>query len=171
MKRLLLVFIALILISPQITAQTKKEKKEQKELKSQKDYELMKDLVNSKSFEFNADFLLTRGNRINITSGSNTLTVSKDSTRANMQYFGVVTTIGPRGSEGVSFDNVMNNYEVKYNDRKKKISVSYTVKNKTENFNINLSIYGSGKAYLDVYSNNKSSVTYDGNVSPIKTKK
>lgn len=171
MKKLFLVLIVLILFSPQITAQTKSEKKEQRELKSQKEYEEIKDLVNSKLFEFNADWLLTKGNRINIAMGSNTLTVSKDSTRANMQYFGVVTTIGARGSEGVSFDNVINDYKVKHNDRKKNISVSYTVKNKTENFNINLSIYSSGKAYVDVYSNNKTSVTYDGNVSAIKSNK
>ena len=65
---------------------------------------------------------------INITSGSNLITVKKDSAVAGMQYFGTVTTIGPRGSEGVSFDNVMNNYKVIFDDEKKKIRISFTIK-------------------------------------------
>lgn len=168
MKNTLLVLIALILFSSQITAQTKEEKKEQKELKSQKKYEAMKNIVNSKSFEFSADWISSTGSRINIASGSNTITISQDSAIAAMQYFGTVTSIGFRGSEGVSFNNEMKNYKVKFDDRKKKISVSFTAKNKSENFDINLTIFSSGKAYADVYSNNKNNVTYDGNVTAVK---
>ena len=159
------------MFTTQITAQTKEEKKEQKELKAQNEYDAMKELVDSKSYEFNADWILSAGSRINIASGSNTMTIEQDSATAAMQYFGTVTNIGPRGSEGVSFDNVMKNYKVKYNDHKKKINVSYSVKNKSENFDISLSIYSSGKAYADIYSNNKSNVTYDGNVTAVKPKK
>ena len=168
MKNTLLVLVALILFSSQITAQTKEEKKEQKELKSQNDYEAMKDLVNSKSYEFSADWISSTGSRINIASGSNTITITQDSAIAAMQYFGTVTNIGSRGSEGVSFDNEMNNYKVKFDDRKKKISVSFTIKNKSENFDINLTVFSSGKAYADVYSNHKRNVTYDGNVTAVK---
>lgn len=168
MKNTLLVLVALILFSSQITAQTKKEKKEQKELQSQKEYEAMKEIVNSKLFEFSADWISSNAGRINITSGSNTITISQDKAIAAMQYFGTVTSIGFSGSEGVSFDNEMKNYKVKFDDRKKKIAVSFTVKNKSENFNINLTIFGSGKAYADVYSNSKSNVTYDGTVTVVK---
>lgn len=168
MKNTLLILIALIIFSSQITAQTKEEKKEQKELKSQKEYEAMKDLVNSKSYEFSADWISSTGSRINIASGSNTITIAQDSATAGMQYFGTVTNIGVRGSEGVSFDNVMKNYKIKFDDRKKKVAVSFTVKNKSENFDINLTIFSSGKAYADVYSNHKSNVTYDGNVTAVK---
>ena len=171
MKKTIILLFVLALFSTQITAQTKEEKKEQKELKAQKEYDAMKELVDSKSFEFTADWISTSGSRISIASGSNTITISQDSTIGAMQYFGTVTSIGFSGSEGVRFDNIMKNYKVNFNDRKKKISVSYSVKNKSENYNINLSIYNSGKTYADVYSNSKSSVTYDGNVIAVKPKK
>jgi hypothetical protein len=170
MKKTILLLIIFALFSTHIRAQTRAEKKEEKEQKAQKNYEEMKELVNSKSFEFTAIWISTYGKRINIASGSNSIEISQDSTKAAMQYFGTVTSIGFRGSEGVSFDNVMKNYEVKFDDHKKKINISFSVKNKSENFDINLSINKTGFTYVDVYSNNKSNVTYDGNIAALKPK-
>ncbi len=88
-----------------------------------------------------------------------------------MQYFGTVTSVSFSGAEGVIFDNKMKGYNVKFDDDKKKIVVSYTVKNTSEIYNIFMTINKTGDTYADVYSNNKRSVTYDGIVTSIKTKK
>tara|TARA_R110000787_G_scaffold108621_3_gene217049 strand:- start:5717 stop:6232 length:516 start_codon:yes stop_codon:yes gene_type:complete len=170
MKKSIVLLFMFALFSTQITAQTKEEKKEQKEQKDKKNYEEMKDLVNSKSFEFTAIWISTYGKRINITSGSNSIEISQDSTKAAMQYFGTVTSVNFSGAEGVKFDNKTIDYNVKFDDHKKKIIVSYSVKNKSETYNIYMSINKTGFAYVDVYSNNKNNVTYDGNIAAIKPK-
>lgn len=173
MKKIFILLFVSTLFSSQLIAQTKEEKKTQKkEQKAQKandEYDLMKKLINTKSYVFDATWISTSsGRRINIAGGSNTITIAKDSTKAALQFFGTVTSVSFNGSEGVEFDNVMENYQVKFDDSKRRIRVYYKVKNKNETYDIHLSINKTGYAYVDVYSNNKSNVTYDGNVTAIK---
>ncbi|MFK5983217.1 MAG: DUF4251 domain-containing protein [Flavobacteriaceae bacterium] len=173
MKKALVLLFVSVLISNQLIAQTKEEKKtlkkEQKMQKANEEYNLMKELINSKAYVFDATWISTsRGRRINIAGGSNTITIAKDSTKAALQFFGEVTSVSFNGGEGVEFDNVINNYQVKFDDSKRRIHVYYKVKNKNEIYDIHLSINKTGYSYVDVYSNNKSSVTYDGNVTAIK---
>jgi len=151
---------------PQISiSQTKKEIKEQK---SEKEYKALKELLNSKIYVFDADWLSTsRGRRINVAGGSNSLAIVKDSTKAAMQFFGEVTSIRFNNESGVAFNNAIQNYELKFNDKKRKATVSFNVKNDAEYYTIFMSINKNGYAFVDVYSNRKSNVTYDGVVSPI----
>jgi len=166
MKNLILVLVVITTFSSSLIAQTKKELKEQKAIEY---YEKIKALVNSKVFVFDAVWIsTTRGRRINIASGSNSIAVVQDSTKAAMQFFGEVNSIRFSGNEGVAFNNIMYDYQVKFNDKKKNILVSYRVKNKSENYNVSMTITKSGNTYVDVYSNVKRNVTYDGKVSAIK---
>lgn len=168
MKNLLLILFLVGLVSVPITAQTKKEKKE---VKAQKEYEAIKILINSKKYVFDATWISTsRGRRINISGGSNSIEVVQDSTNASMQFFGEVYSIRNTsgGGGGVEFDNKMENYQVKFDDKKRRATVSFSVKHKSEQYSISMSIGKSGYTYVDVFSNNKSNVTYDGNVAPIK---
>ena len=164
MKKLLILLF--IFIIPQLPAQSKKEIKEQK---AAKEYEDIKNLITSKIYVFDADWIsTTRGERINIATGSNSIAVVQDSTKAAMQFFGEVNSIRFGGNEGVSFNNIMKDYQVKFNDQKRSIMVSYTVKNKSENYDIHMNITRSGNAYVDIYSNVKRNVTYSGEISAIK---
>lgn len=166
MKNVLLILLVVSLFSPQLLAQTKKELKEQK---ATEDYKAMKALVNSKVYVFDAVWIsTTRGTKINIASGSNSIAVAQDSTKAAMQFFGEVNSMRFSGNEGVSFNNIMKDYKVEFNDKKRKIYVTYSVKNKSENYTISMAISKSGNAYVDVSSNVKRNVTYDGKISAIK---
>jgi hypothetical protein len=165
MKKLLTLVFVFTLFSTQFIAQTKKELKAEE---AQKEYEMMKSLINSKEYVFDATWIsTTRGRRINISGGSNSITVKQDSTEAAMQFFGEVYSIR-NSSEGVAFDNVIENYKVEFNDKKRRITISYNVKNKSETYGVLMSVSKTGYCYVDVFSNNKSNVTYDGNVSAIK---
>ena len=57
MKKTMLLLVVLALFSTQINAQTKEEKKEQKELKAQNSYLAIKALIISKTYEFSADWI------------------------------------------------------------------------------------------------------------------
>jgi len=85
-----------------------------------------------------------------------------------MQFFGEVNSIRFSGDSGVSFENIMKDYQVKFNDKKRKIYVSFVVKNKSETYNVSMIITSSGFAFVDVYSNIKRNVTYDGSIAAIK---
>jgi len=162
---MMLLFVFGLVVNP-ITAQTKKEIKE---VKAQKEYEAMKIVINSKKYIFDATWISTsRGRRINISSGSNSITVAQDSTKASMQFFGEVYSIRNTSEGGVKFDNKIENYQVQFNDKKRRVTVSFNVRHKSEHYLISMSIGKSGYTYVDVSSNNKSNVTYDGNVSAIK---
>jgi len=166
MRKLFILLFVFALVSIPVIAQSKKELKEQK---AAKQYEAMKNLITSKVYVFDADWIsTTRGRRINIASGSNSLAVVQDSTKAAMQFFGEVNSIRFNENGGVVFDNIMKDYQVKFNDKKKNILVSYTVKNKSENYNVSMTITRSGSTYVDIYSNVKRNVTYDGVISAIK---
>ena len=173
MKKIFILLFVSVLISSQLIAQTKEDKKaqkkEQKEQKANDEYDLTKKLINTKNYIFDATWISTnRGRRINIAGGSNTISVAQDSTKAALQFFGTVTSVSFNGSEGVEFDNILVNYQVKFDDSKRRIHVYYKVKNKNEIYDIHFSINKTGYAYVDVYSNNKSNVTYDGYVTAIK---
>jgi len=169
MKKIVLFTLFMSLFANVVIAQTRAEKKQLKEEKAAKEYEVMKTIINSKMYIFDSSWISTsRGRRINISAGSNTLEVVQDSAKAAMQFFGEVSSIRFSGGEGVEFNNVMDSYEVKFDDKKRKITVSFNVKNKSEYYNIFMTINKSGYTYVDVFSNNKSNVTYDGNVEKIK---
>ena len=166
MKNLILLLAVFTIYTSSLTAQTKKELKEQKAIE---EYETMKVLINSRIYVFNANWIsTTRGQKINISAGSNSIAVAQDSTKAAMQFFGEVNSIRFSGNEGVEFNNIMSDYQVNFNEKKKNIIVSYRVKNKAENYHISMTITRSGNTYVDVYSNIKRNVTYDGKVSAIK---
>jgi len=166
MKKLITLMFVFTLFSGQLVAQTKKELKQEK---AQKEYEALKTLINLKEYVFDATWISTsRGRRINISAGSNSIIVKQDSTKAAMQFFGEVYSLRSTSGEGVAFDNVMENYQVKFDDKKRRISISFNVKNKSETYGVFISVNKTGYAYVDIYSNNKSNVTYDGNLSAIK---
>ncbi len=165
MKKVLVVVVMFLSFSQIVFSQSKKELKEEKAVLQ---YQAMKELINSKIYVFDADWIsTTRGIRINIAGGSNRIAVVQDSAKASLQFFGEVTSIRFDDGEGVEFNNKMEDYEVKYNDEKRRITVSFKAKFKSETYNIYMSITKSGTTYVDVNSNNKRSVTYDGRITDI----
>ncbi|PHS60690.1 MAG: hypothetical protein COB12_12855 [Flavobacterium sp.] len=165
MKKTLVIVVVLLGFSQITFSQSKKELKEEKAIQ---EYQVTKELINSKQYVFDADWIsTTRGIRINIAGGSNRIAVVQDSAKASMQFFGEVTSIRFDDGEGVEFNNKMEDYEVKFNDEKRRITVSFKAKFKSETYNIYMSITKSGTTYVDVNSNNKRSVTYDGRITAI----
>lgn len=166
MKKIILFLTVIALSIPSLNAQTKKELKNQK---SEQQYQKIKKLIESKKYQFEANWISTnRGRRVDVNTGSNVLAIEQDSIRASMQFFGEVNSVRFSGGQGVEINNELLDYKIEYKDDKKKIYVSFVAKDESETYNINMMITGSGYAYVDLYSNIKRNVTYDGQVSPIK---
>ena len=168
MKKIFILFMTLVIFTNFTIAQTKEEKKQQKEELAQKEYEAIKKLIDSKMFVFNATWLTTQGGRhIDIRGNNNQVEVINDMTKATMQYFGVVTVSRFNSDGGVEFDSEIEDYNVKYVDKKQKIIISYTAKNKAEKYEVTMTVYKNRSAFVDLYSTYKNNITYQGTVAPI----
>jgi len=168
MKKICILFISLAIFTNFAYAQTKEEKKQHKEELAQKEFESIKKLIETKMYAFNATWLTTQGGRlIDIRGNNNLLEVKNDMTKATMQYFGVVTVSRFSSDGGVEFDSAIEDYKVKYNDKKQKIIISYSAKNKAEKYEVTLTVFKNGSAFLDLYSSYKNNISYQGEVGPI----
>jgi len=166
-KILLLSFLAFFPIL--LIAQTKEEKKQLKEEKANAEYTAIKELINTEMYVFNGTWLTTRnGRRIDLTTSSNWMEVKKDSAKASMQFFGEVRSIGFKDEGGIVFDNIIKDYEVTTNDKKRRIQISFNVRNKTESLEVSMVVYKSGFTYVDMFSSHRSTIKYEGNLTSIK---
>jgi hypothetical protein len=167
MKKIFIAALFFVLIIP-VNAQSKKELKRQK---AEEEYAALKELINSKNFIFEADWTTTqKGNRINLTTNPNFLKIEGDQVTADMPYFGVAhTAIGMgSGEAGIKFEGNPKDYKVEFNDKKLKAIIKFDATNKSENFDVILSVYKSGSASLNITSSKRNSITYDGRITEIK---
>ena len=145
--------------------QTKKELKEQaKELA----YEQTKKLVNSGEFQFTGQWLNTRnGRRVDLTTNYNELIVKQDTVTARLPYFGIVRMAGS-ANEGIRFESTNTSFETDFNDKKQRITIKFKANQKSENYQITLTIVGKGSTSMYVNSSHRDPITYNGSISEIK---
>ena len=153
-------------------AQTKKEKKAQKEAVALQKYEDNKKLVASKSFEYEARWANPQqGRRIDLMGNANYVKIQGDSISAFLPYFGVVHSGGGYGGGGgIEIDNIMKDYEVEHNDKKKRIRIEFSARSESENFDFTIVISGENSVTIHVLGNSRSTISYDGSMSAIEEK-
>ncbi|TLX78393.1 DUF4251 domain-containing protein [Labilibacter sediminis] len=168
MIKYFLVF-ALLLGVGNVWSQDKLSRKEKKKIQKQEQLNEMIELVKDKNIEFVADRAFPSGWRsIDLISNPNYLRLSNDSAKAEMPYFGRAyqSTPGERG--GINFDNKVSEKEMEINEKKGRISLSFEVKENNDVFRCQLDIFHSGSASLTVVSNNRQTISYNGNVEEWK---
>ncbi len=166
-KKGLFIGLFIILFSSAAFSQSTKEEKEQLMYSH---YLAHKQIVASKQYGFVGTIAyLQKGPQVDLNSRPNYLRVSGDNAAADIPYFGRSTNAGyGAGDTGVSFDGEMIDYKVKEVDKKKKVIVSFKVKNRTETYNCTLTLSGKNYATLVVSSSVKQSIRYTGSVMAIK---
>ena len=155
-----------------VNAQTKAEKKEAKEEKAQNEYETVQALINSNEYIFEADWAMTqKGRRVSLIGNPNYLKINNKDAKAQLPYFGVVQNASYGGNAGIEFESELTEYKIKNNDKKKKIVITSKAKNKSEQFELTLTIYHSGSASLYVSSISRNGITYDGKLKQVEESK
>lgn len=158
-KYLVVVFI---LVSSVVFAQSKKENKK---IKKEKEYQEMKLLIEAKKLEFVGDWASPQnGQRINLIGNYNYLRIIGDSLFTYMPYYGVRTAGGGAysNSGGIKINNIMTKYEVEYNDKKQKIQLKFSASDDYETIEFFMTLYGGGSSNINVNSNSRSFISYDG---------
>lgn len=171
MKRRLFICFALVLCT-QINAQNKAEKKAEKEANELKEYKHIQTVIDSKSFEFVADWATTqKGRRVNLLGNANYFRIDGVNGEADLPYYGVAQTISYSGDAGINFNCEISDYEVTHNEKKKRIVIKGKASKGSENFGLTLTVYHSGKSSLYISSSNRNSITYDGKLTKKTSKK
>lgn len=151
-------------------AQSKKEKKA---AESAKKYKEMLALIESKEYEFQADFTTPQsGQRINLATNPNYLKINKDSADVFLPYFGRSFNGGAAmaGEGGIVFNGVMDDYEMTVNEKKQKIMVQFRGKTRTESYTFNMTIFGGGNTLITLNSNYRAVIKYEGQTTKPKPK-
>lgn len=164
MKKIVLTLLILIFIVP-VTAQTKAEKKKIKQEKAAKEYVLLKNFVNNGQINFEADWATTNtGRRINLIGNANFLKIDGKKADIDMPFFGTAhsASVGFDGNGGIVFKGEADNYSVDFNDKKQRVTIKFSTKEKSESFDFTLTLYGNKSGNLSVSSNTRSNMSYSG---------
>ncbi len=166
-KVLFVLVLSALITTPGFSQEkTKKELKEERKIEKQKQTEA---LVNSKEFLFTARTAMPQGGRsIDLTTNPGSVKFSPDLIKSEMPYFGRVTGSAAYGGRdgGMKFEGKPDEYSV--TAKKKGYQVSAVVKGENDTYRLSLSVSLEGSASLSVTSNNRSVITYNGEISALE---
>lgn len=112
------------------------------------------------------------GSRVNLIGNSNSLTISKDSVKGFLPYYGVVQIVkNYGGGGGITFDGIHENYEVEKDMDSGTINISFEAEDDSERFQVAIKLYSNYTAHIILNSAYRQSISYDGDVKAIEDEK
>nr|WP_314895631.1 DUF4251 domain-containing protein [uncultured Flavobacterium sp.] len=164
--------ILVILISLLVTASYAQEKSK-KQLREERKIEKEKQttaLVDSKEFVFIGKTALPQGFRtMDLTTNPNYVQFQPNKIKSEMPFFGTAYSGVAYGRDGgLNFEGSPQEFTVE--KRKKAYQIETVVKGETDVFTLFLSVSFGGSATLTISSNNRSTISYNGEIRPIEKK-
>lgn len=159
----LVVIFSLIITTGFSQEKSKKELKEERKIEKQNQIEAM---VNAKEFVFVGRTANPMGMRpVNLTSNPNYVKFQPDLIESEMPFFGkAYSGIGIGSSDtGLKFKGKPEKFTVVKG--KKNFKIDAVVKGKADNFRLSLSVGFEGSTTLSITSNNRSTISYQGEIS------
>ncbi|MFE3867995.1 DUF4251 domain-containing protein [Flavobacterium sp. LS2P90] len=146
---------------------TKKKLREAGKIEKQNQTEI---LVNSKEFFFVVRNAAPQGFRnIDLTSNFNYIQFQPNFIKSEMPFFGTAySDVAYRGDGGLNFEGKPQEYTFK--KEKKAYQIKAKVKGQYDVYTMYLSVFFDGSASLSINSNNRSTISYNGEISPIEKK-
>jgi hypothetical protein len=156
-------FTALSFTNGLAQEKSKKQLKEEKKLEKQKQIAL---LVDSKEFVFVADRVLPQGGRsMNLTSDY-FAEFHPDIIKCDLPFFGRAFGGSYGGDGGMKFAGKPLVYSIE--KKKKNYVIKIDVRGDSDSYSMILLVYFEGFATLSINSNNRSSISYDGEIKVFK---
>ena len=162
MNNFIKLLVICLFIGSSVVGQTKKE---EKSIQAAKEFEQMKTLVQSKVFDFRADWATPlQGNRINLITNENFLRMRNDSADIYLPFFGTLQSANSAitGQGGIVFQGIVKDFKSEVDEGKQKISISFTASNRNDVFDFYLTVFHSGNTLVNVNSNYRSAIKYSG---------
>lgn len=166
-RKLLILLVLLCFFDFSVFAQekTKKELKAERELQKQKETEA---LIDSKNFVFEAQKVSPQGGRtLNLDYNTYFLKFNTERTTCDLPFFGRAFNVPYGGGDGgIKFEGIPE--DIKIEKKKKSYKVKAIVKGKDDVYTLYFDIFFDGGATLSINSNNRASISYDGEVEAPK---
>ncbi len=141
-------------------------KKEKRSLEKQKQFELLKKIVQKDSLEIEFDHCNSSSMGYkDLTTNLNYLKLQNDSAYAFLPYFGVAYKARMDSKGGINFENIRENEKITTDDKKLKVNFSFEAKSDFDQYKCNLSLFANGTVTLIVVSNYYQTITYDGKIT------
>jgi hypothetical protein len=164
-----LLLMLLFVISTGYSQDKEKKSKQEKKLEKQK---MVEELMNSKTFLFEGYMAYSeKGKSVNISSGANSVSFTPDLIKSDLPFFGEARTAsaGYGSPGGLKFEGKPDEFTV--DSTKKGYNVKANVKTGNESYKLNLSVGTDGNATLYVYSVNRSSMRFSGDIIKMEESK
>lgn len=163
----MLLFLSLTTVSTVAQVQNKVELREERKLANQQQIDV---LVNSKMFVFVARIALPQGFRnMDLTSNPNYIQFHPQTIKSEMPFFGrAFSAIGYGLDGGLNFEGTPEEFTIE--KAKKSYLIKAVVKGEKDTCRMNLSVFRNGSATLSISSNNRSTISYNGEIKPLEAK-
>ncbi|MFE3847434.1 DUF4251 domain-containing protein [Flavobacterium sp. LB3P45] len=168
-KNIVLVLLLSLIVTMSFAQEkTRKLLREARKIEKQKQTDI---LVNSREFVFVARNASPQGFRnIDLTSNPNCIKFQPDFIKSEMPFFGrAYSGVGYRGDDGLNFEGKAQEYTIK--KEKKAYQIKAVVKGQYDVYTMYLSVFFDSSASLSINSNNRSTISYNGEISAIEKKK
>lgn len=153
-KQILMLLLAMLVGIPTLSAQTKKEKKEQKK-------EAVKQLIVSENYKIDVNTAMPmRGRNITLSSPYS-LEIRNDSVFSYLPYYGRAYSIPYGGGSGLIFNAPLKEYTMDM-DKKGNAVIKFSARSPEDFFEFSAKIFPNGTASIDVIMQNRQSISYRG---------
>lgn len=104
--------------------------------------------------------------RFSLSGNEDFLEIRQDSAKAELSYFGEIRTASyaDDNDANIKFNNVIEEYNVSENEKKKTVTITFKVRNDTEQFNVKMILFPSKKANIAIFGSNRTTIQYRGDI-------
>ena len=173
MKHLVIISILVFTVTISSAQESKKKSRQQKKAeKEQFLIEQTKELIESKTWEFDANHMLpSEGNSKNIATDNYSVVFENNKVYSSLPFYGRAYSISYGSAESpMRFESNTENYNVKEGKNESYI-VKFSAKNKSDKIDFSFYVGATGSATLNVISTNRAHITYYGDIIPLEADK
>lgn len=153
-KQILVLLLAILVGAPTLSAQSKKEKQEQKK-------EAVKQEIVSENYKIDVNTAMPmRGRSIPLTS-SYSLEIRNDSVISYLPYYGRAYNIPYGGGNGLNFKAALKEYSTE-TDKKGNAVIKFIARNPEDRYEYRVKVFPNGAASIDVNMQNRQSISFQG---------
>ncbi|MDT0554832.1 DUF4251 domain-containing protein [Patiriisocius hiemis] len=114
----------------------------------------------------------SNGSRVNLVGTPNYLRIQNDTVSADLPYFGIMRF--PRNpsntnNAGIYFNGVPKDYKQSFNEKKQQTTISFDIKDETENYQVFITVYSNKSARVSINSSHRNTISYDGDITEVSS--
>ncbi len=142
-----------------------------KEPLSSETWAQMENVIASKNFRFDARLaepIGSRVSRIDLQGYNAFMKLQGEDLQMELPYFGTrqVAQMGG-GSQGIRFEGTATDVRTGRNEKNNHYNLDFKARHQSESFQCNLRVYSGMRAVLTINSNQRNSIRYEGQVTPL----